>query len=192
MQTSPLPAHVRVVEDVAGTGSRKTSYAKVLGSPYPHLRKRSLSLTWQAANRRHGSPDETVICSTTVSTSGSTMKTRDPLSLKFTALAHPTRRAILRRLARGEATVYDIARPFHLSLPTVSKHLKVLRQAGLISQGRHAQQRPCRIEFHRLRSVATWFEPYQQLWDARLSRLDAHLRQLQARGASDHERRPRN
>lgn len=105
----------------------------------------------------------------------------DPLSQTFSALADPTRRAILARLAQGDATVTELAKPFEMSLPGVSKHLKVLQHAGLVVQGRDAQWRPCRLEPERLRDVAGWVEQYRQLWEARLDRLDDYLRVLQAR-----------
>ena len=104
----------------------------------------------------------------------------DPLSTTFAALADPTRRAILARLAGGEATVTEIAQPLRMSLPGVSKHLKVLRNAGLIVQGRDAQWRPCRIEGHALRSVADWVEQYRRVWDERFDRIDDYLREAQA------------
>ena len=103
----------------------------------------------------------------------------DELSLTFQALADPTRRAILARLAQGEATVLDLAEPFKLSLPGVSKHLKVLRRAGLISQGRHAQWRPCRLEPTRLKEVSDWVERYRDIWEERFGRLEDYLAQLQ-------------
>jgi DNA-binding transcriptional ArsR family regulator len=103
----------------------------------------------------------------------------DELSVTFTALADPTRRAILARLAQGEATVTELAEPFHLSLPGVSKHLKVLQRAGLITQGRKAQWRPCRLEAGPLKDVADWVEPYRRLWEQRFDRLDDYLRELQ-------------
>lgn len=103
----------------------------------------------------------------------------DPLSVTFAALADPTRRAILARLASGEATVTELAAPFDMSLPGVSKHLKVLREAGLVTQGRDAQWRPVRLEPGRLREVSAWVEQYRRLWEARFDRLDAYLRELQ-------------
>jgi DNA-binding transcriptional ArsR family regulator len=106
----------------------------------------------------------------------------DQLSMTFAALADPTRRAILARLAQGEATVNELAEPFALSLPTVSKHLKVLQQAGLISQGRRAQWRPCRLEAAPLQDVATWAEGYRQFWDESFDRLDEYLQELQVQG----------
>jgi DNA-binding transcriptional ArsR family regulator len=104
----------------------------------------------------------------------------DPLSVTFAALADPTRRAILARLAQGEATVSDLAQPFDLSLPAISKHLKVLQHAGLVTQGRRAQWRPCRIEPAPLQEVAVWMEGYRQFWDESWDRLDAYLQELQA------------
>jgi len=102
----------------------------------------------------------------------------DQLSVTFTALADPTRRAILARLVRGEAMVTELAEPFELSLPGVSKHLKVLQRAGLITQGRRAQWRPCRLEAGPLKDVAEWVEPYRRAWEQRFSRLDDYLREL--------------
>jgi DNA-binding transcriptional ArsR family regulator len=109
----------------------------------------------------------------------------DPLSQTFSALADPTRRAILARLAQGDATVSELARPFDMSLPGVSKHLKVLQKAGLVVQGRDAQWRPCRLEPERLRDVAGWVEGYRQLWERRFDRLDEFLREMQAKEKSD-------
>jgi DNA-binding transcriptional ArsR family regulator len=108
----------------------------------------------------------------------------DHLSTTFAALADPTRRAILARLAHGEATVNELAEPFALSLPAVSKHLKVLRRAGLVSQGRKAQWRPCRLEVAPLHEAANWMEDYRQFWDESFDRLDDYLHdlQLQAQG----------
>jgi DNA-binding transcriptional ArsR family regulator len=103
----------------------------------------------------------------------------DELSVTFAALADPTRRAILARLAQGEATVMELAEPFNLSLPAVSKHLKVLQRAGLITQGRKAQWRPCRLEAAPLRDVADWVERYRAIWEERFDRLDDYLRELQ-------------
>ncbi len=104
----------------------------------------------------------------------------DALSSTFSALADPTRRAILARLAQGDATVTELARPFDMSLPGVSKHLKVLERAGLVAKGRDAQWRPCHLEPKPLRDVSTWLDHYRVLWEARLERLDAVLRELQA------------
>src|SRR5207344_2110506 len=103
------------------------------------------------------------------------MTTTDPLSLTFAALADPTRRAILARLAEGEATVNQLAEPFQLKLPTVSKHLKVLRRAGLVTQGRRAQWRPCRLELAPLRNVGDWVERYLRVWAERYGQLDTYL-----------------
>jgi DNA-binding transcriptional ArsR family regulator len=99
----------------------------------------------------------------------------DPLSATFAALADPTRRAILARLASGETSVSELARPFAMSLPAVSKHLKVLERAGLIARGRAAQWRPCRIEPGALEGVDHWLAEYRRLWDARLDRLADYL-----------------
>jgi DNA-binding transcriptional ArsR family regulator len=109
------------------------------------------------------------------------MTTDDELSLTFAALADPTRRAILARLAQGDATVNELAAPFNLSLPGVSKHLKVLQHAGLISQGRRAQWRPCRLEPARLKDAADWIQAYRHIWEERFDRLDDYLRDLQQR-----------
>ena len=111
--------------------------------------------------------------------------TADRLSVTFSALADPTRRAILARLTRGEATVGEIAEPFAMSLPAVSKHLKVLERAGLISRGREAQWRPCRIEPGPLKDVAGWLEHYRRFWDESFDRLDEYLQELQSQGGSD-------
>jgi DNA-binding transcriptional ArsR family regulator len=113
------------------------------------------------------------------------MTATDPLSLTFSALADPTRRAILARLAAGEASVTDLAAPFDLSLPGVSKHLKVLQRAGLVTQGRKAQWRPCRLEPARLREVADWTERYRRFWDESFERLDDHLRTLNSKEEKD-------
>jgi DNA-binding transcriptional ArsR family regulator len=102
----------------------------------------------------------------------------DHLSVTFMALADPTRRAILAQLAQGEATVNELAAPFALSLPAVSKHLKMLQRAGLITQGRKAQWRPCRLQAAPLKDVAAWVEPYRHLWEQRFDRLDDYLRAL--------------
>jgi DNA-binding transcriptional ArsR family regulator len=106
----------------------------------------------------------------------------DQLSTTFAALADPTRRAILARLSRGEATVTELAEPFALSLPAISKHLKVLQHAGLVTQGRKAQWRPCRLEAAPLREVAAWMEEYRQFWDESFDRLDDYLQELQVQG----------
>jgi DNA-binding transcriptional ArsR family regulator len=102
----------------------------------------------------------------------------DPLSVTFAALSDPTRRAILARLALGEATVTELAAPFDMSLPGISKHLKVLQRAGLIEQGRQAQWRPCRLQAEPLRNVADWVGQYRRHWEQSFERLDAYLRDL--------------
>ena len=102
----------------------------------------------------------------------------DQLSTTFAALADPTRRAILARLSQGEATVTELAKPFDLSLPGVSKHLKVLQRAGLITQGRSAQWRPCRLEVARLKEASEWVGEYQRFWDESFQRLDEVLQDL--------------
>lgn len=113
----------------------------------------------------------------------------DHLDATFAALADPTRRAILARLATGEASVTELAAPFAMSLPAVSKHLKVLERAGLIARGREAQRRPCRLEAAPLREIADWVETYRQHWDQRFDRLDDYLRELQSKGTSDGDER---
>ena len=105
----------------------------------------------------------------------------DRLSTTLAALADPTRRAILARLALGETSVTELAEPFEMSLPAVSKHLKVLERAGLIARGRQAQWRPCRIEPAALKHVDDWLDDYRRLCDARLDRLDDYLKKLQAK-----------
>jgi DNA-binding transcriptional ArsR family regulator len=114
----------------------------------------------------------------------------DPLSATFAALADPTRRAILARLASGEATVSELAEPFKLSLPGVSKHLKVLENAGLISKGREAQRRPCRLEVAPLKEVAEWADRYRTMWEKRLDRLEIYLKDLTSK-ETKHDRRHR-
>lgn len=105
----------------------------------------------------------------------------DPLSTTFAALADPTRRAILARLADGEASVTELARPFDMSLPAVSRHLKVLERAGLVARGRDAQWRPCRLEAAPLRDAAGWLEHYRRFWERSLDRLEEYLGELQAK-----------
>lgn len=105
--------------------------------------------------------------------------TTDPLSLTLSALADPTRRAILARLSQGEATVSQLAEPFDMSFPAVSKHLKVLERAGLVEKGREAQFRPRRLKPEPLRDLSTWLESYRQFWDAKLDSLDAYLTEIQ-------------
>jgi DNA-binding transcriptional ArsR family regulator len=102
----------------------------------------------------------------------------DRLDIVFAALADPTRRAILARLASGEASVTELAGPFEMSMPAVSKHLKVLERAGLIVRGREAQWRPCRLQARPLRDVADWMEPYRRFWEETFDRLDDHLLEL--------------
>jgi DNA-binding transcriptional ArsR family regulator len=105
----------------------------------------------------------------------------DHLSAIFAALADPTRRAILARLITGEASVTQLAEPFEMSLPAISKHLKVLERAGLIARGREAQWRPCRLAARPLKDVAEWVERYRRFWEARLDRLDIYLRELKSK-----------
>ena len=105
----------------------------------------------------------------------------DPLSLTFAALADPTRRTILARLAEGEATVNELAEPFDISLQAVSKHLKVLERAGLVTRGRHAQYRPCRLDPAPLGPAISWIDEHRQIWEERFDKLEAHLRDIQRR-----------
>jgi DNA-binding transcriptional ArsR family regulator len=112
----------------------------------------------------------------------------DRLSTTFAALADPTRRAILARLASGEASVMELAEPFAMSLPAISKHLKVLERAGLIARGREAQWRPCRLEAGPLKDAADWLEHYRRFWEQSLDRLEAYLPELQ-RKEQKHGRR---
>jgi DNA-binding transcriptional ArsR family regulator len=104
----------------------------------------------------------------------------DRLSLTFNALADPTRRAILAHLVQGEASVTELAKPFQMSLPAISKHLKVLERAGLITRGREAQWRPCQLNPEPLKDLDSWLDTYRQSWEQRLERLDDYLQQLQA------------
>jgi DNA-binding transcriptional ArsR family regulator len=106
------------------------------------------------------------------------MSTPDPLSATFAALADPTRRAILARLARGEATVTELAKPFAISQPAISRHLKVLERAGLISRGRDAQSRPCRFEARRLKQATEWMIRYRAHWEASFDRLEGLLAEM--------------
>jgi DNA-binding transcriptional ArsR family regulator len=108
----------------------------------------------------------------------------DPLSATFSALADPTRRAILARLSLGEISVTELAEPFEMSLPAVTKHLKVLEKAGLITRGRHAQWRPCRLKAAPLQEVSDWVEQYRRHWEERLDRLGEYLKELQAQEAA--------
>ena len=110
--------------------------------------------------------------------------TSDRLSATFAALSDPTRRAILARLALGETSVSKLAAPFEMSLPAVSKHLKVLERAGLITRGRDAQMRPCKIEVNALKEADDWLEEYRRLWEQRLDRLEDYLQTLQAEEAT--------
>lgn len=116
------------------------------------------------------------------------MSQLDELTLTFQALADPTRRAILARLSEGEATVNELAEPFDMSLPAISKHLKVLRRAGLISQGRQAQWRPCRLETAPLKEAVDWVERYRRTWEERFDRLDAYLAELKEEEPDDPKR----
>lgn len=108
----------------------------------------------------------------------------DTLSLTFAALADPTRRAMLARLARGPATVKELAEPFALSMPAISKHLKVLEHAGLVERGREAQWRPAQLQAAPLKEASQWLEPYRAIWEANFDRLEVYLRQLQKEKAS--------
>ena len=114
----------------------------------------------------------------------------DQLSMTFAALADPTRRAILAKLASGECSVTELAEPFEMSMPAVSKHLKVLERAGLVARSRDAQWRPCRLEAAPLKDVAVWVDSYRRIWEQRLDRLDEYLRVLQAKEKA-HGRKPR-
>lgn len=114
----------------------------------------------------------------------------DRIDAVFAALADPTRRSIVRRLADGEATVLELAEPFSLSLPAISRHLKVLEQAGLISRSRDGQRRPCRLEPDPLHEIAAWAEHTREAWEQRLDRLDAHL-QKKSRSSSPNHTEPR-
>jgi DNA-binding transcriptional ArsR family regulator len=115
----------------------------------------------------------------------------DRLSETFSALADPTRRAILARLASGEATVTELAEPFAMSLPAVSKHLKVLQRAGLIARTREAQWRPCRLQPEPLKDIADWVEHYRRFWEESLDRLDEYLKEIQAATPPDPDKPPR-
>ena len=105
----------------------------------------------------------------------------DRLSSTFQALADPTRRAILSRLSQGEASVTELAAPFSMSMPAISKHLKVLEKANLISRGKEAQWRPCKLEAAPLEAASDWVEQYRAMWEARFDRLDAYLKEVQAK-----------
>jgi DNA-binding transcriptional ArsR family regulator len=114
----------------------------------------------------------------------------DQLSTTFAALADPTRRAILARLATGECSVTELAAPFDMSMPAVSKHLRVLERAGLIVRGREAQWRPCRIQPKPLKEVAEWTDAYRHIWEQRFDRLESYLHDMQAK-EKKHDRQPR-
>jgi DNA-binding transcriptional ArsR family regulator len=111
----------------------------------------------------------------------------DRLSITFAALADPTRRAILARLSEGEASVSELAAPFDMSMPGISKHLKVLERAGLIARGREAQWRPCKLEAGPLKDVSHWVEHYRQFWEESFDRLDEYLRELKAKKKRKHQ-----
>lgn len=113
------------------------------------------------------------------------MRTQDSLSLTLAALADPTRRAILEKLATGEATVNTLAEPLRMSLPGVSKHIKVLQRAGLVVQGRDAQRRPCRLNPKRIQDVAAWAERFRRNWEESFERLDEYLAELNAEKEKD-------
>ncbi len=113
----------------------------------------------------------------------------DRLTVVFAALADPTRRAILARLAAGEASVTTLAEPFDMSLPAVSKHLKVLQRAGLVARGRTAQWRPCRLEAGPLKDAADWLENYRRYWEQSLDQLEDYLKELQGKEAPDDRKR---
>jgi DNA-binding transcriptional ArsR family regulator len=112
----------------------------------------------------------------------------DELSTVFAALADPTRRAILARLSAGEASVTDLAKPFAMTMPAISKHLKVLEKAGLIERGREAQWRPCRLQAGPLKGASDWIDQYRRFWEESFDRLGDYLNELQAREKSDGER----
>jgi len=115
----------------------------------------------------------------------------DRLSATFAALADPTRRAILARLASGERSVTELAEPFDMSMPAVSKHLRVLERAGLIARRREAQWRPCRLEAAPLKQVADWAQHYRRIWEDRLDRLDQYLQHVSTKEKKSHDRKPR-
>ena len=120
------------------------------------------------------------------------MTAPDRLSTTFSALADPTRRAILARLASGDASVTELAAPFDMSLPAISKHLKVLEHAGLIARSREAQWRPCRLEPAPLQDITDWVERHRRTWEKRLDRIDDYLRELQAKPKPAAKRRARS
>ncbi len=112
----------------------------------------------------------------------------DHLSITFGALADPTRRAILARLTKGDASVTELAKPFDMTLPAISKHLKVLERAGLITRSRDAQWRPCRLKAQRLEEAADWVERYREFWEQSLDRLGEHLREMQRKDKKNDQR----
>jgi DNA-binding transcriptional ArsR family regulator len=116
----------------------------------------------------------------------------DPISATFAALADPTRRAILQRLAAGEASVTELAAPFDMSLPAITKHLKVLERAGLITRSRDAQWRPCTLEAKPLQEASDWIEQYRQFWEASFDRLDVYLKELQSKEPNKEKKDGRN
>lgn len=119
----------------------------------------------------------------------------DPLTATFAALADPTRRAILARLVSGEASVTELAKPFEMTLPAISKHLKVLERAGLVARGREAQWRPCRLKAAPLKDVSEWVGQYRRFWEESFDRLDDYLHQLQSKERKDgrkNARKPRS
>jgi DNA-binding transcriptional ArsR family regulator len=115
----------------------------------------------------------------------------DPLSSTFSALADPTRRAILARLSSGEVSVTKLAEPFQMSMPAISKHLKVLERAGLIARGREAQWRPCRLEAGPLKNVSDWLENYRRFWEESFDRLDVYLAELKAKEIKEKKKHAR-
>jgi DNA-binding transcriptional ArsR family regulator len=115
----------------------------------------------------------------------------DPLSATFAALADPTRRAILARLASGKASVTELAEPFRMSMPAISKHLKVLERAGLIARGREAQWRPCELEAAPLKDIAAWVEHYRQFWEQSFDRLDEYLKELKKKEKTHARKQPK-
>src|SRR5579884_2083920 len=119
------------------------------------------------------------------------MPQTDTLSLTFAALADPTRRAILARLSKGDTSVTELAEPFDMSMPAISKHLRVLEHAGLIARGRDAQRRPCHLEAQRLREIAEWVEHYRIFWEESLDRLDEYLRELKKENQSGRKQKRR-
>ena len=119
------------------------------------------------------------------------MTSTDNLSATFAALADPTRRAILSRLASGEISVTQLAEPFEMSMPAISKHLKVLERAGLIARGREAQRRPCRLEAAPLKDISEWVDHYRQFWEQSFDRLDDYLNELKSKEKKHARKRPR-